>query len=136
MLFVVFMIVIWGIALFHRAEHRALPAELAAITPQDAPPAGQRIAGTDWRVVAQTPQRLVIKRAFEPVGRAGKWRYAVPVLALVVMMVWLQSAVLTVCYLGFLYLRWFVLRIEMEKGADRMFHVLIGVHHLYEDKIP
>jgi len=136
MLFAVFMIVIWGLALFHRAEHRGLPAELAAIHPQAAPDAGARIAGTDWRVTAHTPSRLTVKRAFEPVGRAGKLRYAVPVLAVAIMMIWLQSAALTAFYLGFLYLRWFALRIEIEKGADRMFHVLIGAHHLYADKIP
>lgn len=136
MLFAVFIIVIWGVALFHRREHRRLPAELAAIDLQAAPAAGMRIEGHDWRVIADTPEKIVLKRAFEPAGMDGKLRYAVPVAALAVMMIWLQSIPLTAFYLGFLYLRWFVLRIEIKKGADRIFHVLIGAHKLYEDMIP
>lgn len=130
------MIVIWGVALFHRQEHRALPIELSKIDLAATHETNKMIEGHDWRVVAETSQRLILKRAFEPIGRAGKLRYALPVIALAVMMIWLQSFSTTVIYLGLLYLRWFVLRIEIEKGAEPVFHVMLGAFELYEDKIP
>jgi hypothetical protein len=136
MLFAVFMIILWGLALFHRHEHRQLPAALASIDRNGIYTIGSKIDGQDWRVIADTPDKLVIKRAFEPVGTAGKLRYAIPVFALALMMILLQSIPTTILYLGFLYLRWFILRIEIEKGAEPTFHVLVGAHQIYEDRIP
>lgn len=136
MLFVVFMIVVWTAALFHRREHRRLPDELAKIDTRAAYETGQKIDGHDWRVIADTKDRLVMKRAFEPVGMEGKLRYTLPVVLLAVMMIWLQSIPATVFYMVFLCIRWFALRVEIEKGADPVFHVLAGTYHIYEDKIP
>lgn len=130
------MTVIWGMALFHRQEHRRLPAELARLDLNAAHETGKAIEDHDWRVIEDTPARLVIKRAFEPAGTEGKLRYALPVAVLAVMMIWLQSIPATLGYLAFLYLRWFVLRIEIDKGAEPVFHVLLGAHQIYEDKIP
>lgn len=129
------MIVLWGMALFHRDEHRRLPAELARIDRAAPHATGKVISGHDWRVVGETPQRLVLKRAFEPHGPMGKLRYALPIAALAVMMIWLQSIPTTVIYLLFLYLRWFVLRVEIEKDAEPVFHVMLGAYEIYEDRI-
>jgi len=115
--YVVFTILIWTMALFHRQEHRTLRAELQSL-PRSTLTEKTEIAGHDWRVTAIEAEHIILKRAFQPIGRAGILRYALPVLFLAVMMIVLQSIALTCAYLAALVLRWFVLEIKLTRTPE------------------
>lgn len=133
MIFVVFLLLIWSAALFHRAEHRQLPQELRRLDSTQGWVTGARIAGHDWRLMAEKDDGFVLKRAFHPEGISGVLRYALPILFLAVMMIVLQNIPLTLGYLAFLYLRWFAVEIIFYPAPDSRFHVVLWDRTIYKD---
>lgn len=135
MIFVVFILLLWAAALFHRAEHRALPQELRALDKPQSWTVGAQIPGHDFRLVAQKNDSFVLKRAFHPQGYRGVLRYALPVLFLAVMMIILQSIPMTLAYFVFLYLRWFATETVLYPAPDKRFEVTLWHKRIYEETL-
>lgn len=135
MIFVVFILLLWAAALFHRAEHRALPQELRDLgTPKDAA-VGAHIAGHDFRLMEIKNGGFVLKRAFHPQDRRGVLRYALPVLFLAGMMIYLQNIPLSAGYFVFLCLRWFGTEIVLYPASESRFRVQLWQKKIYEDTL-
>jgi hypothetical protein len=117
--YVVFTVLVWTVALFHRREHRNLRQELQALPAHSLTETTPAISGYDWRVTAVDAGSVTLKRAFQPIGRAGILRYALPVLFLAVMMIVLQSFIMAGAYLAALALRWFVLEIKITRPPQQ-----------------
>jgi hypothetical protein len=117
--YVVFTVLIWTAALFHRREHRALRQELRALPHDALTEITPALAGHDWRITALDAKSATLKRAFQPIGRAGVLRYALPVVFLAVMMIVLQSYIMAAVYLTALTLRWFVLEIKLTRPPEQ-----------------
>lgn len=117
--YVVFTVLVWTVALFHRREHRGLQQELQTLPREALTETTPAIAGHDWRVTAVDAGSVTMKRAFQPVGRAGILRYALPVVFLAVMMIVLQSFIMAAAYLAALMLRWFVLEIKITRPPEQ-----------------
>lgn len=135
MIFVVFILLLWAAALFHRAEHRALPRELRGLGKAENWVIGAQIPEHDFRLVAQRNGSFVLKRAFHPQGYRGVLRYALPVLFLAMMMIILQSIPVTLAYFVFLCLRWFATEIVLYPAPDNRFEVTLRHRKIYGETL-
>jgi len=117
MMFFVFILLIYGMGLFHRFEHRAMIADLRALLPL-VPMAGEPPAPHDWRRCGGTDAKPLLKRAFNPRGAAAALRYAMPVLFAAVMLIVLQAYVFAACYIALCAVKWFAVSAELAPRDD------------------
>ena len=113
MMFMLFIAVLFTLALFHRWEHRVMIADLklalAALQTSGALPAAQ-----DWRAVSQSGGTWILRRAFHVPDKTAALRYAVPVLLAAVMMIGLANIPLGIGYVFFCAVKWFGTDIELQ----------------------
>ncbi|MDY0009176.1 MAG: hypothetical protein RBS08_05680 [Bdellovibrionales bacterium] len=116
MAFVIFLLLVYGLCLFHRFEHRVMIKDLARLVPflplQNGIPAGH-----DWRQAGGNAETPLLKRAFHIYGKDDVLRYAVPVMAAAVILIALQSFVFAGGYILFCLIKWFCTAAELH-GAD------------------
>ncbi len=112
MIFIVFTIMLWLIALFHIWDHRRFEQDLAALAE------GKR----DWRAVA-LPAGVstgeAYRRALMIHSRADFTRYAVPVLFFVVLLLGVKSPVAAALYLAVIVIKWFVSKVVLYRDEGR-----------------
>ena len=114
MKFLIFISVMFVIGLFHRREHvryenglYALRKELESDKP-DETAIKEKLKGRDWRVTGLDRTYVLLKRAFNVPGKEDALRYAVPVVTLCVVIVYLEMWALSAVYGAALALKWFV----------------------------
>lgn len=114
MKFFVFTTLVLILGMFHRREHVLYENELYALrrklesgTP-DENKVKEELKGRDWRLTGFDRTYALLKRAFEVPGREDLLRYAVPVVVLCVIIVYLRAWHLAAIYGVVMGLKWFV----------------------------
>lgn len=127
MMFILFIAVLFALALFHRWEHRVMIADLKQVLPLLQ--AGTPLPVTqDWRVVAQDGRAWVLRRAFHVPDKTAALRYAMPVLLAAVMMIGLANIPLGLGYAVFCAVKWFGTDIRLEALPTAAYRVeLVGI---------
>lgn len=118
--FFVFIAVIAVIGLFHRREHVRyedelflLRKELESDKPNEAA-IKEKLQGRDWRLTGMDRTYALLKRAFNVPGREDALRYAVPIVLLCVLIVYLDMWRMAAVYGGVLALKWFVAQTALD----------------------
>ena len=134
-MFIVFMAVIWGMALFHRREHVRLAPELYPLQKSlasehpDAETIRAGLQGKDWRMTGLDKTKLSLRRAFAVKNREDALRYTVPVALLCVILIYIQNWWLAGLYFAALLLKWFasVTVVDLDPLAARYQVKLFGL---------
>lgn len=125
MQFLFFFILVSSICLFHRREHRAFEYELKDILKDLRQ--GKMAEGADWRIIRQDRGIFCLRRAFAVKNRKDALRYALPVILLCSLLVFLQSWKLFCFYLGVLMVKWFVTQTRIDTAKERYDVTVAGV---------
>lgn len=124
MAFLVFLFVVWAAAMFHGWEHRQMEKSLAALAAalkrDRSAPADMKdfLFRRDWRLVTPPQGRILLRRAFNPRDGYDVFRYAAPVLLLVIMLLALKDPLTGLLYLGLLTTRWFLAAIALSVDQE------------------
>lgn len=120
MKFLVFISVMFVIGLFHRREHvryenelYALRKELESDKPDEAA-IKERLKGRDWRLTGMDRTYVLLKRAFNVPGKEDALRYAVPIVTLCVIIIYLKMWVFSAVYGAVLALKWFAAQTALD----------------------
>lgn len=114
MLYPLFLLMIWAIALFHVWEHRRFIEELRKLQRVLAgfAPARETLAeqlkDRDWRIVSLEGTKLGLRRAFNVKDGFSAARYAVPVLFMTLSLLVLEAWVMAGVYLISILIKWFL----------------------------
>lgn len=130
MVFVCFLLLLWGMALFYRAEHRAYIRELAALAPQLKAQGAAVLAGRDWRPVRQEGEVFVLKRAFQIKTRKDVLRYALPVLFFCAILFILREWSFAFFYAAIAAAKWFGTETRLRVSDPQGYEVWIAQHRL------
>jgi hypothetical protein len=130
--FIVFMLLVYTLALFHRFEHRAMVADLSRLA-ADLPLRCGVPRGHDWRQTGGTEEAPQLKRGFELPDRTAVLRYALPVVFAAAMMIVLQDFTLAGGYVALCAAKWFGLSVTLTRGA---YAVSAGGITLLKDSLP
>jgi hypothetical protein len=142
MLFVIFIILVSAMSLFHRREHvmfieelRALQTKLADRRP-DAVVIKSQLKDEDWRLVRLDGGDAHLKRAFNPKGRDAVLRYAVPVALIGLTLACLASVTMAGIYFVLLCVKWFasVTVLDLSPASPR-YEVRLGKFRLFGESL-
>lgn len=130
--FIVFILLIYLLALFHRFEHRAMIADLTRLSAL-LPLQGGVPAGHDWRRTGGTHDAPRLKRGFDVPDKKAALRYALPVVFAAAMMIVLQDFMLAGIYTGLCAVKWFGLSVVLTPADYR---VMAGKATLLREALP
>lgn len=112
--FIVFMLLVYLLGLFHRFEHRTMIRDLTRLAPllplQNGVPAGH-----DWRQTGGGADAPQLKRGFDVPDRAALLRYALPIVFAAAMMLALQGFTMAGVYILLCTAKWFGLGVTLTR---------------------
>jgi len=132
MAFIIFMLLVYLMALFHRFEHRAMIADLArmaACLPLD----GGVPKGHDWRQTGGTNDAPQLKRGFDVPDKTAVLRYALPVFFAAAMMIALQDFMLAGAYILLCTAKWFGFGVTLTRDD---YKITLGHFTLLREALP
>lgn len=136
--FMVFLSLVYALAVFHRFEHRVMIkdlAQLASFLPlQNGVPQGH-----DWRQTGGNAENPMLKRAFHISGKNDVLRYAVPVLGAAVMLIFLQSFIFAGAYVLFCLVKWFGTAAQIQAATPQHasgYQIRLGQTVLFREDFP
>jgi hypothetical protein len=132
MVFIVFMLLVYALALFHRFEHRVMIRDLARLA-QALPLQGSVPEGHDWRQTGGTAAAPQLKRGFEVPDRTALLRYALPVVFAAAIMIALQDFTMAGVYILLCTAKWFALGVVLTRTD---YKIMLGTVTLLREDLP
>ncbi|MDP2204749.1 MAG: hypothetical protein Q8K65_00415 [Alphaproteobacteria bacterium] len=130
--FLIFILLVYFLALFHRFEHRVMIRDLARLAGclplEDGVPEGH-----DWRQTGGTKEAPQLKRGFDIPDKTAVLRYALPIVFAAAMMIALQDFTMAGVYILLCTAKWFALGVTLTRAE---YKITLGRFTLLREALP
>lgn len=127
MTFLLLGFLLWVSGLFHLWDHRRAESDVRSVMD------GKDPAAHDWLVVGQDGASLLLRRAFNPLGRADQLRYAGPIVIFALWLLVFKSWPAAFLYASVVMVKWFLSVIVVDT-AKRLYEARLFGHKLFGEK--